>query len=198
MTRSPAPRPQAASGRHDDALRLARLARELEPLSPVVNMGIPWALHFADRREEALIESRRVEELSPGFEEAGNLQIASLESLGRFEQAAAIMKRQMCWGLPVDGDALARAAQAGGKAAYWKARLDTLLPLPETPSGTREYQIALSLGQLGRLDEAIASLQRCVHLRAGMCVFMQIDPNLKAIRQHPGFAALVEQVGVGR
>ena len=104
----------STTGKHDEALRLARLARDLEPLSPVVNMGIPWALHFAGRREEALIESRRVEELSPGFEEAGNLQIASLESLGRFEEAAAIMKHQMCWGLPADGD-VAGASGADGR-----------------------------------------------------------------------------------
>ena len=128
----------STTGKHDEALRLARLARDLEPLSPVVNMGIPWALHFAGRREEALIESRRVEELSPGFEEAGNLEIASLESLGRFEEAAAIMKHQMCWGLPADGDVLAQAARTGGTAGYWKARLDTLLPLHETPSGNRD------------------------------------------------------------
>ena len=188
----------SSTGKHDESLRLARLARDLEPLSPVVNMGIPWALHFAGRREEALLESRRVEELSPGFEEAGNLQIASLESLGRFEEAAAIMKRQMCWGLPADGDVLAQAARTGGKAGYWKARLDMLLPLHETPSGNREYQIAMSFGHLERLDEAIASLQRCVQLRGGMCVFIEIDPNLTPIRQHPGFAALADQVGVGR
>ena len=56
----------------------------------------------------------------------------------------------------------------------------------------------MSFGQLGRLDEAIASLQRCVQLRGGMCVFIEIDPNLTPIRQHPGFAALAEQVGVGK
>ena len=101
-------------------------------------------------------------------------------------------------GLPADGDVLAQAARTGGKAGYWKARLDMLLPLHETPSGNREYQIAMSFGHLGRLDEAIASLQRCVQLRGGMCVFIEIDPNLTPIRQHPGFAALADQVGVGR
>jgi serine/threonine-protein kinase len=185
-------------GKHDESLRLARLARELEPLSPVVNMGIPWSLHFADRREEALVEARRVEELSPGFEEAGNLQISCLENLGRFEEAAAIMKRQPCWGLPADPEALIRAIRAEGPAGYWRTRLDLLLPLAETPSGNREYQIALALGFLGRLDEAIEGLQRCIGLRAGMCVFLKIDPNLKAVRPHPGFAALVDQVGIGR
>jgi len=183
-------------GRHDEALRLARLARDLEPLSPVVNMGIPWALHFANRREEALAEARRVEGLAPGFEEAGNLQIASLENLGRYEEAATIMKRQMCWGLPADGEALAEAARTGGKAAYWQKRLELLLPLPETPSGTREYQISLVLGFLGRIDEAIESLQKTIDVRGGMCAFIAIDPNLNPVRQHRRFGELVRQVGV--
>ena len=79
----------STTGKHDEALRLARLARDLEPLSPVVNMGIPWALHFAGRGGGAhRIAARRG--AVAGIRGSGNLEIASLESLGRFEEAAAI------------------------------------------------------------------------------------------------------------
>ena len=71
-----------AAGEHEEALRLMRTARELEPLSPVINMGTAWALHFANRSQDAIRESLRVEELSPGFEEAGNLRIICLDILG--------------------------------------------------------------------------------------------------------------------
>ena len=85
----------------------------LEPLSPVVNLGIPWALHFGGRQEESLVEARRVEELSPGFEEAGNLQMTCLEILDRCDEAAAIMRRQSYWGVPVDADAVMQAFRGG-------------------------------------------------------------------------------------
>jgi serine/threonine-protein kinase len=185
-------------GNHDEALRLARLARELEPLSPVVNMGTPWALHFANRPAEALQETRRVEELSPGFEEAGNMQMACLERLGRYEEAAAVLKRQAYWGLPLDGDALLQAAQSGGHQGYWSKRLELVQSAAETPSGAREFHSALALTYLGRVDDAIASLQRVVDKKANMCVFVNVDPGLAALHQHPRFEKLVEQVGVGR
>jgi serine/threonine-protein kinase len=185
-------------GKHDEALRLTRLARELEPLSPVVNLGIPWSLHFAGRQEEALVEARRVEELSPGFEEAGNLQMTCLEILGRCDEAAIIMRRQSYWGVPVDAGAVAQAFEQGGSTGYWRKRLELLQPVPETPAGHREYQVAMSLNYLGRVDEALESLQRCINMRGGMCAFMKIDPNLKALHDHPRFAALVDQIGIGR
>jgi TolB-like protein len=188
----------ASIGNHDEALRLARLARDLEPLSPVVNMSIPWALYFANRREQALVESRHVEELSPGFEEAGNVQIVCLESLGRCEEAAAIMKRQRCWGLPLDGDALLEAHRSGGSHAYWRKRLELLLSLNETPAGSREYQLATTFVQMARTDEALDSAQRCIDRRAGMCTFMNVDAWLLPLHDHPRFAGLIEQIGVGR
>ncbi len=185
-------------GKHDEALRLARLARDLEPLSPVVNLGIPWALHFGGRQEESLLEARRVEELSPGFEEAGNLQMTCLEILERYDEVTAIMRRQSYWGVPVDADAVTQAFQEGGRSGYWNKRLELLQGVPETPAGHREYQIAMALGYLGRDDEAIDSLQRCINMRAGMCAFMNIDPNLESLHDHPRFAALVDQIGIGR
>ena len=56
----------------------------------------------------------------------------------------------------------------------------------------------MALGYLGRDDEAIDSLQRCINMRAGMCAFMNIDPNLESLHDHPRFAALVDQIGIGR
>jgi len=189
---------QTTIGQHDEALRLARLARELEPLSPVVNMGIPWALHFANRPADALEETHRVEDLSPGFEESGNMQIVCLERLGRYEEATALMKRQMFWGLPFDGDVLLQAFRAGKQEGYWKRRLEMLHSVAENPAGSREYHIAVSLAFLGRLDEAIESVQRSINVKAGMCAFLKVDPGLMPLHQHPRFAELVEQVGIGR
>jgi tetratricopeptide (TPR) repeat protein len=183
-------------GHHDEALRLARLARDLEPLSPVVNMGIPWALHFANRQADALEEARRVEDLSPGFEEAGNMQITCLESLGRYDEALTVLKRQPLWGLALDADALRRAL-AGGDEAYWTKRLELLQQLEELPSGAREYHISMSLARLGRIDDAIESVLRSISRRTGMCAFLKVDPNLLSLHEHPRFDALVQQIGIG-
>jgi len=185
-----------AAGEHEESLRLMKLARELEPLSPVVNMGLAWSLHFAGRDEDAARESLRVEELSPGFEEAGNVRMASLENLGRYTDAADLMIRQRCWGLPLDGAALKQAHADGGATAYWRAKLDMLNHVQDTPAATRELQLAFTLTRLGSVEEALTMLERAIEKRTGMGAFLHVDPTFTLLRSHPRFAALVTRIGL--
>lgn len=185
-----------AVGQHEEALRLMRTARDLDPLSPVVNMGTAWALHFAGRDEQAVRETLRVEELSPGFEEAGNMRLICLEQLGRFAEAAEIITRQRCWGLPLDGAALKQAFVAGGDRAYWQRKLELLEQVDEVPSSARGLQTALALLHLGRADEAVMQLDQAVEKRTGMGVFLKVDPCFASLRQHPRFIALAKRVGI--
>ena len=184
-----------AAGEHEEALRLMRTARELEPLSPVINMGTAWALHFANRSQDAIRESLRVEELSPGFEEAGNLRMICLDILGRHGEAAEIMMRQRCWGLPLDGKALKQAFDEGGAAADRQRKLELLNEVEELPSAARSLQTSLSLLRLGRSDEAATMLERAVEKRTGMGVFLHVDPSFAALREHPVFLALLKRIG---
>jgi serine/threonine protein kinase len=185
-----------AVGQHEEALRLMRTARDLEPLSPVVNMGIAWALHFAGRDEDAVRETLRVEELSPGFEEAGNMRALCLEQLGRFDEAVEIMTRQRCWGLPIDGAALKQAFTAGGELGYWQRKIELLDLVDELPSSARRLQMAVALVHLGRSEEAVATLEQAVEQRNGMGVFLKVDPCFAPVRQHPLFIALAKRVGI--
>jgi tetratricopeptide (TPR) repeat protein len=185
-----------AAGQHEEALRLMRVAQELEPLSPVVNMGTAWALHFSGRQEDAVRESLRVEELAPGFEEAGNLRIVCLDNLGRHGEAAEIMLRQRCWGLPLDGAALKQAFADGGAAAYWQRKLELLQQVDEIPSAARSFQTALALLRIGQPDEGVAMLEHAIDLRTGMGVFLNVDPSFATMRSHPRFSALLQRIGV--
>jgi serine/threonine protein kinase len=185
-----------ATGQHDEALRLMRTARDLEPLSPVTNMGTVWALHFANREEDAVRETLRVEELAPGFEEAGNVRITCLENLKRFTEAADLMIRQRCWGLPLDGAALKQAFAEGGEPAYWRRKLEILNEVEETPAATRDFQFALTLMRLGQTEDALTMLERAIDRRTGMGVFLRVDPTFASLRSHPRFEALVERVGI--
>jgi tetratricopeptide (TPR) repeat protein len=185
-----------AVGQHDEALRLMRAARDLEPLSPVINMGTVWALHFANREEDAVRETLRVEELSPGFEEAGNVRMTCLENLKRFTEAADLMIRQRCWGLPLDGASLKQAFAEGGEPAYWRRKLEMLKEVEETPAATRDLQFALTLTRLGQTEDALTMLERAVDRRTGMGVFLRVDPTFASLRSQPRFITLVKRVGI--
>jgi hypothetical protein len=159
-------------------------------------MGTAWALHFASRDEEAVRETLRVEELSPGFEEAGNVRITCLENLGRCAEAADVMMRQRCWGIPLDGAALKQALADGGAPAYWRRKFEMLNDAEETPAATRGFQLTVTLMRLGQIEDALSMLERAISKRTGMGVFLGVDPTFAPLRQHSRFIALVTRVGI--
>ncbi len=187
----------STTGRHEDAIRQARLGRSLEPLSPVMNMTVAWALFFADRLDDAIRECQAIEEMAPGNHESGNLLMGCYETVGRFEEALALMRRQPAWGLALDADAHLAAFERDGARGYWTERLAELERAPENPSGSRSFGLALTLTRLERYDEALTWLERGVQAHGGMSVFLKIDPVFEPLRERPRFTALVRQVGIG-
>ncbi len=182
--------------RHDEGLAEARLARDQDPLSLFINMGVAWAYHFGGRPEEAIREALRTREIAPDLEEAGNMLIISYEYLGRFEQSADLIARQRCWGMEFDGEALRAAFRAGGATAYWRTRLAMLEAAVPAAGGAVHYPAAVVSVHLGDTKAAIKHLQRMVDERLAGTVFIAVDPSLRLLRGDPRYDALVKRVGV--
>jgi hypothetical protein len=132
--------------------------------------------------------------LKPGLEEAGNILISAHEALGRFEEAAAIMSRQRCWSLAVDGAAVLDAYRRGGAEAYWRERLAQMERNTAAPPPT-SYAFARCHAQIGNLQKAIDYVERMVEHHVGGCVFIGIDGTLSKLRGIPRYDALVSRVG---
>jgi serine/threonine-protein kinase len=182
--------------RHDESVEEARTAQRLDPLSLLVNMSVCWALHFAKRYEEAIRETVRTRDLAPGFQEAGNLLMSSYESLGRFEEAAAIAQHQPCYGVRIDGSALLDAYRRGGSEGYWRARLAILESAPPQRPGMLDYGIAVVHAHLGETSKALDRLEKLVDSQAGGAVFIAVEPTLQTLRGNPRYEALINRVGV--
>jgi serine/threonine protein kinase len=188
----------STSGRHDEAMTQMRQACELDPLSLFVNMGVAWVHHFAGQPEAAATEARKVREIVPGFEEAGNVLIASYEFLGRFEESAEIISRQPCWGIPLDGAALALAFRTGGARAYWLKRLELMeLAAPMAPSMIH-FARAIVHTQLEHVDEALRHVEQMIERHIGGTVFLGVDPGLAPLRGDPRYDEMLTRVGVPR
>ncbi|HXW08607.1 MAG TPA: protein kinase [Vicinamibacterales bacterium] len=183
-------------GRHDEAVDEARTAQRLDPLSLLVNMSVCWALHFGGRYEDAIRETVRTRELAPGFQEAGNLLMASYEQLGRFEEAAAIACQQPCYGVQLDGQELLDAYRRGGEEGYWRVRLEKLLTAPTQRPGLLDYALAIVNTHLGELDVALDRLEKLVDSQSGGAVFIAVEPTLQKLRGNPRYEALIRRVGV--
>ncbi len=187
----------AVGGRHEEALKEVLHGRELDPLSLFINVGVAWIHHFAGRPEDAMREALKTREIVPGFEEAGNVLISSYEALGRYEDAVTIIAQQPCWGLPLDGRAIAAALRENGPEGYWRKRLELMEGLSATAPPTIHFAQAMVLHNLGEVDQALHHIERMVEEHVGGCVFLGVDPNLAPLRNQPRYQAALRRVGVG-
>jgi serine/threonine protein kinase/tetratricopeptide (TPR) repeat protein len=182
-------------GRSEEAVAHSRRAEALDPLSPISQMAVAWALYFAGHIDEAHTQVRHTLQMSPQFAEANHLQVLLLESNGELEQAADAFDRVLVaqGGPPGAADALKEACRTGGPAAYWALRLERLADLAATmyvPS----YAFAALHARGGDPDAAFARLDKAVDERAGHILFVKVDPCLASLRSDPRFAALLARI----
>ena len=177
----------------DEAAVSATRARALDPLSPFINMGMPWVHHFAGNHAAAIREAQDVLALQPGLVEASNVLITSYESVGRFEEAAALMDKHPHYGIRMSGSALIEAYRSGGEQAYWRARLAQMQNGQPPPFA--HFVFATVHGHLGEFDRAIDYLEEMVDAHAGGSVFIGVDGCIAPMRGIPRFDALLRRIG---
>jgi serine/threonine protein kinase len=190
----------STTGQHDEAIAEARVGRQLDPLSPLVNMSVGWTLFFAGHLDQVVSELHRTRELLRGEarEEPGSVLMVAYELLGEFEDAARVAMNARCFGVPQDGEALLKAWREGGRDAYWNERLAALDRAAPTALPLIHFGYGVVLTQLGRLEEAVGHLQKMVDLHHGGAVFFAVDPALAPLRGHASFEALLTRIGAPR
>ena len=186
-------------GRHEEAIQQARMAQQMDPLSLLINMTVCWALHFADRSEEAVRETRRTRELSPGFQEAGNLLMRLYEILGRFEEAARIPLEQPVYGVHMDAAGLLDAYRSGGEEAYLRKRIEILEatrhPGAGRPSTSASRRCTRGLGEADKAPRSPRTAGRRPRQRLGV---HRRDPCLRSRCVIPRMQALLTRLGLPR
>ena len=82
-------------GRVDEAVDQALRARELDPLSQVINLHVGWAYYLADRPDEALVAVERALHLNPDYANAYRLRGWVHLRQGRHARALASVRRSI-------------------------------------------------------------------------------------------------------
>ncbi|HEY8586277.1 MAG TPA: winged helix-turn-helix domain-containing protein [Rhodanobacter sp.] len=183
-------------GRSDEALTHARLARELDPLSPLLNALEGAFLAAAGYPEQANERIAHALEIAPGFWVAllARAAMASAQgdpaaAVGMLEQAATMSGRssQVL-------AALAPALVATGNRAGAEALREELRTLSESafvPGGSR----AAISNALGLHDEALELLELAHVQRDVRMCFLKIDARWNNLRSQPRFQALMKHMG---
>jgi DNA-binding winged helix-turn-helix (wHTH) protein/Flp pilus assembly protein TadD len=179
----------AARGRFEEALAMIHRAAELDPVSPTVATAVGRVLHFARRYAEAAAQCRGVVAREPGFPGAHLDLGMALFALGALDEAISELRKayELSGGRPVIAAVLGHVLAVAGRTGEAERQLEIV-----TDAATGTYLPAYVLIGLGRYDEALDLLEPARAARAGLLVYLGVEPLFDRLRGLPRFQRLLD------
>lgn len=187
----------SAQGRHDEALAEVRLAQDIDPTSPRVNLYVGTLLLAARRYEEGAAQLRK----TPLEMGVVNQQVYLATSVAfakrqQWDEALAVAGRLSRSQPGGPGRAyLAYVLAESGRAAEADEVLDELERQEDTPR-TPHIVLAAAYACRGRMDDAFARLDKAYDERDPRVLFLKVDPMLDCARSDVRFAGAVRRIGL--
>ena len=185
-------------GRFDDGFRELKLAQQIDPLSPVINVDL-GKLHFLARKADQAIEQlRNLLETDPDFPLAHLFLAMAYNQKGLHEQAIAELEKQAN---SPGSRTIFKAVlgfvygQAGRQAEAIKI-LDELKERRSSKQFVSPFQIALIYTGLGENDQAFEWLQKAKTEHDPFLIYIKTDPNFDSLRGEPRFQAFLQRIGL--
>jgi tetratricopeptide (TPR) repeat protein len=187
-----------AVGRHDEAIAEIRRAYELDPLSLIIGTAYGRILHFSRRYEEAVARLRHTLEIDGQFPQAHFDLAMSFAQLGRFDDAKGELE-------PLLEAADRRSVMLAVLGNMYAVSGDTARALA-VASEIRERHaqghatiadLGYVLAGLGEIEEAIACFEGAADARAGLIVYLKVEPMVDPLRAHPRFVSLMRRLNLG-
>ena len=172
-----------------NAINEAIAARDLEPLSLIINTRVGTMLRYAQRYDEAEKQLRRTLELDANFSIGHDELARILASRGRFAEAIVEARRAVDLNYVHGEGILGYALALGGDSAGAQRLVQALIAKSKTQY-VAPFDIGMIYVGLGDDTAAIAWLSRCKEVRDHEAPHMRLDPLLKRLRRDPRFVAI--------
>ncbi len=184
-------------GQYDEAIEEMRKAKNLDPLSLIINADLAELLVIAHFYDESIIQSRKTIVMDPNFALAHNqLAQAYLQKHMNGEAVAELQKAvELSGGSPTCIANLARAYAASGKTNEAVRLLRDLKNRPNH-NYSDASEIAVIYAALGDKDQAMHWLEMGYEERFNPGVLLR--PGFDPLRSDPRFQDLVLRIGFPR
>lgn len=178
-----------STGRVEEALREARRAGDLDPLSLGINNSIGLTLYLMRRYDQAAEQFKKTLNLFPDDEGARNNLALVYAAMGKLDEAMTEARKTQNDSSPILGYLLALS----GKRGEAEKVIEKLKDAP----GQR-VQLALIHAALGERDRAFESLEKAFNEKSEQLGVIKVDPRLDALRDDPRFQALIGRINLPR
>jgi len=181
------------AARFDDAIREASTARDLEPLSLIINTRLGTAERYAERYDDAEKQLRRTLELDADFSVAHDELARILASRGNYKDAAASAQRAVDLGYVHGSGILGYSLAMSGNRAGAERIVQSLIAKSNSEY-VAPFDIGLIYAGLREDSTAIMWLSRCKAVRDHEASHLRFDPLLKRLRRNPRFVAMTSSI----
>jgi TolB-like protein/Flp pilus assembly protein TadD len=185
----------AALGESEREIAEMRRARELDPLSLVINTNLGEALRRAGRLDEAISQLRQTVEMDGTFYFAHHALGVALERKGQFDKALDEYKKSVA--LTDDPVPLGLLGHLLGTLGH-RDEASGIIKQLQTASAQRyvdPYNLAIVFLGLGDREQALSLLEKSYAERNGNSLeYIRTDPMLDSVRGDPRFEALAEKI----
>jgi TolB-like protein/tetratricopeptide (TPR) repeat protein len=185
----------AAMGRHEEAVAEIQKARELDPLSLIINANTGWILYLARQNDRAVEQFLKTLEMDYNSGVARTYLGLAYEQMGDYDKAITEFRGAIAQSesSPPLLSALGHAYAVSGERAEARKLLRQL-----EGRSNKEYVpphlIARLCAGLGEMDESVDWLEKAYDERVGDLVFLKVDPVYDGLRSHPRFQDLVRRM----
>ena len=188
----------SAMERHDEAIAREQKAKDLEPLSLIINKNVGTILYYAHRDDDARHAYDAALELDPTFARTLFYNALTLNHLGDYELAIDDIRKALLSD-PSNSVFQAFLAYSCARGNRREEALEIRESLLEESKSRFIPAFNIAVVDLGleRFDSALEWLRRALQERSSWLVSLRVDPIFAEIRDHNGFDDLVRKVGLG-
>ncbi|HEY7546106.1 MAG TPA: winged helix-turn-helix domain-containing protein [Blastocatellia bacterium] len=185
----------ALTGRNEEALVEIQLARELDPLSPVISTTLAERFYFARQYDRAIEQLMKTLELDANFLQAHFILGLAYEQKGLYAEAIRELREAQRLGgdKPYITSSLAHACAISGRRAEARSMLNHLI----TMKSAAPFDIGLVYAGLAEKDEALRWFQKDYDrskARTDSLTVFSLDPRLDLLRADPRFQSLMHSL----
>ncbi len=186
----------AGMGRHAEAMAEMERARQLDPLSLIINTNLGWIQYFDRQYDRAIEQYRRTLEMDPTFSSARWKLREAYERKGMYKEAFAELETNMeLWGAKELAAEFRRIYKESGYPAVLRRWIHDYEERARQ-AYVQPYNIAMLYAELEEKDPAFTWLKKACEERSAEVVHVGVEPIFDSLRSDPRFADLLRCLGL--
>ena len=186
----------ASMGLFDQGLPELKKARDLDPLSLIINTNLVLNFYWARRYDLAIAQLERALELEPNFPRAHLHLGMCYERKGMYQEAIAELEKarsisENSWTLA----GLGQCHASFGARAEAEEVLSQLLELSRRQFVSCATIAVVYAGFKDRVDQTMEWLEKAYAERSGLLIWLKVWPIFDHLRPDPRFVRLLRRIG---